>query len=580
MERSGIYASIALDGAPVDPRISALLGLDGPNGAVARGIDRITPQCVDHVDDDGSNCILVGRIDGVAELAAGLGLAADSTPARLARAALDRFGDTMAAHVAGEWTFLAVDGQRGTMCLASSIGLRDQHYYRIDGRQVIIAPDFQLFRRIGGNDVDAEAMLFQLGTFRLRRDKRDRTILSGVHALQPGTVVTMTPDGARHIGALPVLRAIDWSGDIDQAIDEISALMRQSMRRRLAGHRRAMCLISGGLDSSTIAWLAAAERDAVGGLTLLSSVSAPGSGIADERDFSEIVARHLDLPVIWLTPDVDAPVYRPTAATMAMGDGPHMGPRHYLYTAFHEAAAADGSSLLLDGASGEMTVTGYYPIQGWPARIRAKTKALLGRGYREPVAHWPADAFHVQLPPHRLAQLPEAMRAIWAAPRSMTVERKSGDAWGFMPGSDKMMHQPAEAMAGRLRTDYPFRDLILLRRFAGFPVEYTDHPLLNRGFARRMMAGQLPDAIRLRPKGSAFSPDYYQRLQRQAAGERDRIALFRAAGADDWIDLDWLDGALARLATGGAEDVFDAMRVQITAMVAEYLLWWREGDAD
>ncbi len=69
-------------------------------------------------------------------------------------------------------------------------------------------------------------------------------------------------------------------------------------------------------------------------------------------------------------------------------------------------------------------------------------------------------------------------------------------------------------------------------------------------------------------------------MQRQAAGERDRIALFRAAGADDWIDLDWLDGALARLATGGAEDVFDAMRVQITAMVAEYLLWWREGDVD
>lgn len=580
MEHSGIYASIALDGAPVDPRIAALLGLEVATSAVARGVDRITPHGVDRADDDGSLCILVGRIDGVVELAARLGMAVDTPPARLARAALDRFGDAMAAHVTGEWTCLAVDGRGGAIRLANSIGLRDQHYYRIDGRRLIVAPDFELFRRLCGGDVDGEAMLFQLGTFRLRRAKGERTILSGVYALQPGTVVTIAADGARRVGALPELTAVDWSGDIDQAVDAISALMRRSMRRRLSGHRRAMCLVSGGLDSSTIAWLAAAERDAVDGLTLLSSVAAPGSGIADERAFAEIVARHLDLPVVWLTPDADARAYRPTAATMAMGDGPHMGPRHYLYTAFHEAAMADGSTLLLDGASGEMTVTGYYPIQGWRARMRAKAKAMLGRGYREPVPHWPTDAFHVQLAPHRLAQLTEAMRAIWAAPRELTVERKSGDAWGFMPGSDKMMHQPAEVVAGQLRTDYPFRDLELLRRFAGFPVDYTDHSLLNRGFARRMMAGQLPDSIRLRPKGSAFSPDYFQRLQRQAAGERDRIALFRAAGADDWIDLDWLDGALARLAAGGAENVFDAVRVQVTAMVAEYLLWWREGEVD
>ena len=145
-------------------------------------------------------------------------------------------------------------------------------------------------------------------------------------------------------------------------------------------------------------------------------------------------------------------------------------------------------------------------------------------------------------------------------------------------GSEKMMMQPAETVAGQLRTDYPFRDLELLRRFAGFPVEFTDHPLLNRGFARRMMAGQLPDAIRLRPKGSAISPDYYQRLHRQAEGERERIALFRKADVDEWIDLDWLDAALARVAANGAADVHDATRVQITAMVAEYILWWREGE--
>lgn len=578
MERSGIYAAITLDGGPLDERVARLLGLDGTSGEVARGIDRITPQWVDRCEDDGGFAILVGRIDGAEELAATLGLPDDAALARLARAALDRFGDAMPAHVAGEWTLLAVDAAAQTVRLAASIGLRDQHAYRVGGRMVMIAPDFQLFRRLTGGDIDAEGMAYYTGAWLLRRGMGDRSILKGVHLLQPGTVVTIGSDGGRRVGALPDLAPIDWAGDVDAAVAEISALMRRSMRRRLAGHKRAMCLISGGLDSSTVAWLAAAERDAVGSLTLLSSVSAPGSDIPDERAFSEIVARHLDLPIVWLTPDPEASAYRPSHAMMAGAEGPPMGPRHYLYAAFNAAALTDGSSLLLDGAAGEMTVTGYCPLESWQARTRAKVRAMLGRGYREPARQWPADAFHVQMAPHRLAAATQEMRAIWSAPRPLTLERRRGDRWGFMPGSEKMMQQPAETVAGRLRTDYPFRDLELLRRFAGFPVEFTEQPGLNRGFARRMMVGQLPDAIRLRPKGSAISPDYYQRLQRQAAGERERIGLFRKADVDDWIDLDWLDAALARVAASGAADVHDAARVQITAMVAEYILWWREGD--
>ena len=578
MERSGIYAAIALDGAPPDQRIAALLGLDVVSGETTRGVDRITPQCVDRHDDGHGVAVLVGRIDGVEALAEALGLHHDAPPAVLARAALDRFGTAMPAHVAGEWTLLTVDAGARTVRLAASIGLRDPHYYRIHDRTLTIAPDFPLFRQLTGGDIDAEGLAFYTGTWLLRRGMGDRTLLAGVHRLQPGTVVTVTREGTRQVGALPELAPMAWSGDVDAAVGEIGGLMRRSMRRRLAGHDRAMCLISGGLDSSTVAWLAAAERDAVGALTLLSSVSAPGSGIPDERAFSEIVARHLDLPVVWLTPDPDASAYRPSAAMMTAAEGPPMGPRHYLYAAFNDAALADGSSLLLDGAAGEMTVTGYYPIQPWRARMRARMKAMLGRGYREPVRHWPVDACHVQLAPHRLAALTAEMQTIWSAPRARTVERRRGDPWGFMPGSEKMMEQPAETVAGRLRTGYPFRDLELLRRFAGFPVEYTDYPELNRGFARRMMAGQLPDSIRLRPKGSAISPDYGQRLHRQATGERERIALFRKADVDDWIDLDWLDAALARVAASGAADVHDAARVQITAMVAEYILWWRLGE--
>ena len=100
----------------------------------------------------------------------------------------------------------------------------------------------------------------------------------------------------------------------------------------------------------------------------------------------------------------------------------------------------------------------------------------------------------------------------------------------------------------------------------GLIMPAMDHNLVaDSGF----LAGQLPDSIRLRPKGLGFSPDYFQRLQNNAQTARGRIAAFKAA------DLDWLDSNLQKLGVEGAHGVSDAFQVQITAMAAEYLLWWR-----
>ena len=72
------------------------------------------------------------------------------------------------------------------------------------------------------------------------------------------------------------------------------------------------------------------------------------------------------------------------------------------------------------------------------------------------------------------------------------------------------------------------------------------------------------------------SPDHNHRLQHQAAAARDRIGLFRRAGIDDWLDLDWLDHALAAMAITGPSDVGHGNAVQRTAMMAEFLLWWSD----
>jgi asparagine synthase (glutamine-hydrolysing) len=97
----------------------------------------------------------------------------------------------------------------------------------------------------------------------------------------------------------------------------------------------------------------------------------------------------------------------------------------------------------------------------------------------------------------------------------------------------------------------------------------------DRGMARRMMDGNLPDSIRLRTRGMPASPDHIPRLQRQAAAARDRIRVFRAAEVDEWLDLDWLDEALQLISQRGPSDVDEANQVQLTALAAEFITWWR-----
>jgi asparagine synthase (glutamine-hydrolysing) len=183
--------------------------------------------------------------------------------------------------------------------------------------------------------------------------------------------------------------------------------------------------------------------------------------------------------------------------------------------------------------------------------------------------------FHVRLAPHRLAALPEVMTTALAVPAPSDAMPGAEGLFGYFPGIHRGLGLPTEFYPGALRTELPFRDMRLLRLFAGIPVRTLLQGGADRSVARQMMEGHLPDLIRLRRSGMPASPDHNSRLQYQALAARDRIALFRKAGVDDWLDLIWLDKALAAMAVIRPANVTHGNEVQLTVIMAEFLLWWR-----
>ncbi len=577
--KSGLYGLFRLDGGPVDPRDAEALGLDfpeAPETAHAVAIDAHAPGAVHRAEDGDALTILLGDLEEPEELAARLDLARTTSHALLARAALRKFGGETPGVMIGEWSLLHWD-RSGRLTLMISAARRDRLLFAISGARVAAASDLFRLSRIPwiGTAIDEAGLLFAMGRMDLRAHMGDRTMLAQVRQLEPGGSVTIAAGEFRKETAQVFIPQPRRTGSFEDAVAEAEDLMRRIMRSRLARTAVPAALLSGGLDSSTLVWLAAEERGSDQDLLLFTSVAPPGSGLADEARFADAVADRLGLKSQHVAPPEDADIYRPPDAILGGASRPPLSNRHCLTETFQVEARKLGATVLFDGGYGEMTMTGVTPLTTIEHHLREAARRLR-RSLRPPESRPPLSPFHVRFAPHRLANLPEVVRAGLAVRTTPTTDsRRPNDQWGYLPGAEKMLVQPNEFYPGAIRMEIPYRDLRLLRLFAGFPARFLVHEGLNRAPARHMLAGRLPNSVRLRTSGMPASPDHLVRLQRQAPQARGRISAFRSAGVDEWLDLDWLDQSLVRFAEQGPRDHVDATEVQLTAITAEFLTWWR-----
>ncbi len=566
------------DGAPVLASDYAALGLAvpaEPTSEAITGHDGQTAAAVFDHHERGYHTVLVGEVEQAGLLAQRLGLAANSPVAAVAAAAVAKFGSATPLHLIGEWSLLqrAADG---TVTAMLSAARRDPLLYVQRGARLAFAPDLLRLATLEwcDSEIDEFGLLSRMGRAPIRGRRGNRTMLRGVREVQCGETVIFAPDGkvnAQRCDTMP--RQEPVSGSYAELIEQTQDLLATIMAERAARAPRSAFLLSGGLDSSLLATFGAAADGAkpIG----ICSVAPPGSGLQDEVAFARIVADRLGFPLHTAAPHDALSPYRPSEQAMLGANGPPLSNRQPLTEAFHQIARAAGATLLVNGTYGEMSVTSRLPQQLLRARLRAQAAALWHR-LRPPgqsdIDDYP---FHVRIAPHRLGTLPEPIEAILREPLAEPRWPTQDGTFGSFPGIEKALAQPNEFYPGALRMDFPFRDLRLLRLFASFPVKTLLHEGHDRPVVRNLLAGRLPDSIRLRTSGMPASPDHLVRLQAKAEAAQQRIAEFRRAELDDWFDLDWLDSRLARIAQHGLRDLGEANQVQITALAVEFLLWWR-----
>jgi asparagine synthase (glutamine-hydrolysing) len=230
------------------------------------------------------------RLDEPAQLARSLGLNGLADDALLL-AALSRLGTPGLERVLGDFAFAAWDGAEQTLtCGRDAFGIRPLYYAFKPGQLFAFASAPSALHGAGivPKTIDAAAVVRRA----VHAQSFDHSLIKGVARLPPGHALVVSPDGLalRRYWRLERARIGSARMSLADAASELRRLVEQAVRSRLPEGDAVGAHLSGGLDSSAIAILAArALREDGRTLHAYSFLDRPRNDVRleDETDFVE-----------------------------------------------------------------------------------------------------------------------------------------------------------------------------------------------------------------------------------------------------------------------------------------------------
>jgi len=424
-------------------------------------------------------------------------------------------------------TGLAWDPERGEGSLTrDELGVRPVFFAEVGGRLFFAAELrdlLELLPSTPGPDRNGVAHWIALST-----RPGTGTLYEGVERLAPGERLRFGADGVK--------RERHWEPRFQEPLElspgewaeRVREGLRAAVERRLDPEAGTGVLLSGGLDSASIAAVGAGSLSACSG-------TFPEQAQADE---SELIAGLRDaLGLRGLVAEVRpggllASVFDYTATWRA----PLLGWGDFWTLPLMRAAAERGIGTMLGGDGGdEVFAPRAYILadalrRGRPRRVLELARRLPGSGphvgRRREAAMIAELALAGAMPPR-----PAGWTLPWAddgAPGYLTPAarrrlRRSDDpdAWKRLDGprwwafaahgifygieaTGVFEHQRRRAAMAGLEARHPMLDLDLVELALRQPPEQTLDPRFSRPVLREAMAGLLPDSVRLRPQKALF----------------------------------------------------------------------------
>jgi asparagine synthase (glutamine-hydrolysing) len=517
----GILAPLGAAAAePLRSRLPASLGAEEPAWVQERGA--LALACageVERAESEGGLCLFEGRLHNGEELAWRLGVPAYVGPATLILRGYEQLGPELWPLLRGDFVLVVWDraAEAGAL-VRDQLGGRALYLHRVGGA-VAFATELAnlvelLPRRPPPDDVAVAHWLLPSVI------PEERTLFAGIEEVPPATCLTLGMGGAqaRRYWAprFEQQRGLSFA----EASAQARALLVQAVERRAGEADASAILLSGGIDSASIAGVSCnCLPDGQRPLRAYSAVF-PRHPEIDEGPLVAAVAAHNGLAATAIEAESGG-LLAAAAPYIERWQALSPTPNLSFLRPLLDRAAADGVRLLQDGEGGDAvfwysaplvaerlrrgrlrsawSLAGSFPEYGVPTTWRTRLGKLRQWGRSRDFSPSPQDW---------LAVSPHLLESEDPAPG---VE---GPAWWVAqvaailgPGS-RMAHDVTrrDAALSSLETGHPLLDVDLIEGVLSFPPELAFERRFNRPVLREAVAGLVPDEARLRPYKSNFDP--------------------------------------------------------------------------
>ena len=305
---------------------------------------------------DGTGAVVFdGYLFDRAETARELDLRGSSSQAEIVAAAYERWGKNLFDRLDGCYLAAAWDGASRTLLLGHDALGRHPVFYVVGGNDVWFAANILALARSGRVQTRPNRLSLALSALAFWPEA-GQTYLDGVNRVRPGHYLEVTPSRVAEPQYWEPMPADDEPMLTEQVVhDRFEPALAESVRRCLALGAQGI-MLSGGVDSVTIAALAAPQVGALGRSPLVAVSARTGYRMSHEEVMQSKVTEALGMPhrvstmLEWignrdplqmsldLVPELPAPTDVWWVGT---------------YTEFYRRTAADGLNVLLTGSGGD-----------------------------------------------------------------------------------------------------------------------------------------------------------------------------------------------------------------------------------
>ena len=490
---------------------------------------------------DGRILLLDSRIDNRGELCAAPGFddAATTGPtdADLVLGAFAKWGDEVVARLIGEYALVLWEPVRRRLFMARDIlGSRAlDYYFPSSGTCFAVSTDLRVLlelpcipRKLCEETVADYLTCDGSGP-------ADSTFYDSVRILPAAH--TLILDGGR------VVRAPYWSpaevsssepGDDDYA-RELRRRITEAVECRLRGGKRVAVHLSGGLDSSSLACIAARSLKRRGRRLLALCCLLPHGHDGPESDerahIDAVLAQEDNIDPVWVRMPVENEPFRALTRWFDVLAQPSYSTVTHVEERLGEVGRSHGVDVVLSGFGGDL----FASAPGWNAagellragRLRPAFSVLQSM-HREQGRSWAKLLFRevlAPLLPNRASAVPSGCAHPDLLERLHGKRNPGARAPIFRPNTappremmrfilapghiERMVSAVTQVFADEFSQElrFPLLDVRVIELMLNLPAEQFQLCGRPRSLMRRAMAGILPESIRLRrDKGGAFDP--------------------------------------------------------------------------